>query len=200
IVECRIQLSERGDGLLNHRCHLTLVGYIAPDGKRLVACSNQFLGCGTHRFLVIVRQHDRSASFGEGFRRHQADARDGASNQRDFVLKRQVHDRSPSSCPFSKEMPSAQRPTNFCSSSGYRAPCTVIFEAALSISRRSWDVSSTPTAPTLSSNRSSLVVPGMGTIHGFCASSQARAICAGAAFLRSAGWRTRSTAAGFDFP
>jgi hypothetical protein len=31
----------------------------------------------------------------------------------------------------------AQRPTSFCRCSGYRAPCNVIFEAALSISRRS---------------------------------------------------------------
>ena len=32
-----------------------------------------------------------------------------------------------------------------------------------------------------SSKWSSLVVPGIGTIHGFCASSQASAICAGVA-------------------
>ena len=31
--------------------------------------------------------------------------------------------------------------------------------------------------------RDSLVVPGIGTIHGFCASSQASAICAGVALL-----------------
>ena len=34
-----------------------------------------------------------------------------------------------------------------------------------------------------SSRRWSFVVPGMGTIHGFCASSQASAICAGVAFF-----------------
>jgi len=37
-----------------------------------------------------------------------------------------------------------------------------------------------------SSKRSSFVVPGIGTIHGFWASSQASAICAGVAFFRSA--------------
>jgi hypothetical protein len=63
--------------------------------------------------------------------------------------------------------------------SGYLAPCTVIFEAALSISRRSSAVSSTAMAPMFSSRRCSLVVPGMGTIHGFCASNHASAICAG---------------------
>src|SRR5205814_4447884 len=63
--------------------------------------------------------------------------------------------------------------------SGYRAPCTVIFDAALSMSRRSSAVSSIAAAPMFSSSRCSFVVPGIGTIHGFCASSQASAICTG---------------------
>src|SRR5262249_1159276 len=70
----------------------------------------------------------------------------------------------------------AQRPVICSMFSGYRAPCTVIFEAALSISRRSSDVSSTETAPMFSSKRRSFVVPGIGTIHGFWARSQASAI------------------------
>src|SRR6266566_4107965 len=37
IVERSIQSSEGGDGLLNHRCHLTLVRYVAADGECLVA-------------------------------------------------------------------------------------------------------------------------------------------------------------------
>ena len=37
-----------------------------------------------------------------------------------------------------------------------------------------------------SSRRASFVVPGIGTIHGFWASSQASAICAGVAFFRAA--------------
>jgi hypothetical protein len=49
-------------------------------------------------------------------------------------------------------------------------------DAAFSMSRRSSDVSWTSAAPMFSSSRSSLRVPGMGTIHGFCASSQASAI------------------------
>ena len=49
-------------------------------------------------------------------------------------------------------------------------------ERALSISRRSAEVSSISAAPIFSTNRSSFRVPGMGTIHGFCASSQASAI------------------------
>ena len=41
--------------------------------------------------------------------------------------------------------------------------------------------SSSSAAPRFSSRRCSLVVPGIGTIHGFCASSQASATCAGVA-------------------
>ena len=39
----------------------------------------------------------------------------------------------------------------------------------------------------------------MGTIHGFCASSQASAICAGVAFFRAAILPSRSTRAWFAF-
>src|SRR6266699_6100750 len=42
-----------------------------------------------------------------------------------------------------------------------------------------------------------LVVPGIGTIHGFCASSHASAICAGVAFFCSAILPRRSTNALF---
>ena len=90
-----------------------------------------------------------------------------------------------------------QRPTSCCRCSGYRAPCTVILETALSISRRSSAVSSTAAAPMFSSRRCSFVVPGIGTIHGFCASSQASAIWAGVAFFRAAISPSRSTSAWF---
>ena len=48
-----------------------------------------------------------------------------------------------------------------------------------------------------SSRRCSFVVPGMGTIQGFWASSQASAICAGVALFRAAIVRSRSTRARF---
>jgi len=60
-----------------------------------------------------------------------------------------------------------QRPVIFSKSSGYRAPSTLIFEAALWMSRRSSGHSSTAAAPMFSSRRFSFVVPGIGTIHGF---------------------------------
>ena len=48
-----------------------------------------------------------------------------------------------------------------------------------------------------SSRRCSFVVPGIGTIHGFWASTQARAICAGVAPFRSATLSSSSTNARF---
>ena len=54
-------------------------------------------------------------------------------------------------------------------------------ETAASIAPRSPGVSSTSAAPRFSSSRCSFVVPGIGTIHGFCASSHASAIWAGVA-------------------
>src|SRR5439155_25469957 len=60
--------------------------------------------------------------------------------------------------------------------SDIRSPCTLILEKSVSISRRSADVSSTLIAPKFSFRWSRLRVPGIGTIHGFCARSQASAI------------------------
>ena len=59
---------------------------------------------------------------------------------------------------------------------GVPSALQVIWEAAVSISRRSSVVNSSLTAPRFSSRRCSFVVPGIGTIHGFWASSQASAI------------------------
>jgi hypothetical protein len=70
--------------------------------------------------------------------------------------------------------------------SEYRPPCAWI--CASEISPRSSAVSATSAAARFSSSRGSFVVPGIGTIHGFWASSQARATCAGVAPLRSATW------------
>jgi hypothetical protein len=55
----------------------------------------------------------------------------------------------------SSRLTAAQRPVGCSRCSGYRAPCTVIFEAASSISRRSSGVSSTATAPMFSSRPAS---------------------------------------------
>jgi hypothetical protein len=79
-----------------------------------------------------------------------------------------------------------------CALSEYRAPSGVISEAALSISSRSSGVSAMSADAMFSSSRWSFVVPGIGTIHGFCASSHASAICAGVAPFRSA-TRVRSS-------
>ena len=54
---------------------------------------------------------------------------------------------------------------------------------ALDLARDRRRSASTSAAPMFSSSRCSLVVPGIGTIQGCCASSQASAICAGVALL-----------------
>jgi hypothetical protein len=67
IVECRIQATEYGDGLLDHGCHLSLVGDIAADRNRLMAGGDQFLYGGANRILMDVRQRDGRSSLREGF-------------------------------------------------------------------------------------------------------------------------------------
>src|SRR5262249_48722342 len=67
-----------------------------------------------------------------------------------------------------------------------RAPCTVILEAAPSISRRSSLVSSTFTALRSSSRAPRFVLLRIGPIQRFGASSYASATCAGVDFLRAA--------------
>ena len=59
----------------------------------------------------------------------------------------------------------------------------LIFAKAASITSRSSADNTTSAAPRFSATRSSRRVPGIGTIQGFCASSQASAICAGVAPL-----------------
>jgi len=70
-------------------------------------------------------------------------------------------------------------------------------QAALSMSRRSAGVSATSAPPMFSSRRCRFVVPGMGTIHGFCARIHASAIWAGVASFRFAIPATTSTNARF---
>lgn len=65
------------------------------------------------------------------------------------------------------------------------------------MARRSSGVSSTAIAPKFSSRRCRFVVPGIGTIHGFCASSHAMAIWAGVAPFPAAIPPSRSTRAWF---
>jgi hypothetical protein len=71
----------------------------------------------------------------------------------------------------------------------------VIVAAAWSISRRSSADNSSVGAPMFSRKLAALRVPGMGTIHGRRASSQARAIWAGVARCRVAIRASRSTTA-----
>jgi hypothetical protein len=59
------------------------------------------------------------------------------------------------------------------------SPWTTIVASVYWMRSRSSVVSVTSALPRFSFSRCNLVVPGIGTIHGFCARSQANAICAG---------------------
>jgi hypothetical protein len=67
VVVRRIQATEGRYSLLDHCCHLSLVGDIAADRNRLVAGGDQFLCCGASRVLMDVRQRDGRSSLREGF-------------------------------------------------------------------------------------------------------------------------------------
>src|SRR6516164_4732987 len=75
----------------------------------------------------------------------------------------------------------------------------VIRDRASPICLRSSVLRDSFAAPMFSSRRCSLVVPGIGTIHGFCARSHASATCAGVAFLRAAISPSKSTTAWLAF-
>ena len=88
-----------------------------------------------------------------------------------------------------------QRSIIFCMASGYRSPWICTLAEAWSSSARSSEVRSRFADPKFSSRRSSRLVPGIGTIHGFCARSQESATWPTVAFLRSATLVTRLTRA-----
>ncbi len=73
----------------------------------------------------------------------------------------------------------------------------MIFDAASSMLARSSAVSLIEAAPLFSVSLCNFVVPGIGMIHGFCASNQANAIWAVVAFLLSAIFPSKSINAWF---
>lgn len=79
----------------------------------------------------------------------------------------------PPLCTAARRCRNAYLPVIFNAASGKRAPLILICVISLSIFARSALSSSRSTAPSFSSSRWSLVVPGIGEIHGCCASSQA---------------------------
>src|SRR6185503_13434057 len=77
---------------------------------------------------------------------------------------------------FSYFFMGASTPENTSTASGRRCPLTSIARTAEFNSETSGGVKRTPTAPLFSTMCCITVVPGIGTIHGFCAISQATAI------------------------
>ncbi len=84
---------------------------------------------------------------------------------------------------------------NTCTKSGRRAPRTSIAATARFSSVSSSGVKFTASEPIFSNICAICVVPGIGTIHGFCAISQASEIWAGVACFRSVQCFSKSTSA-----
>jgi len=61
IVIGRIQLSEGGDCLIDHRFYLSVVSHVAFDSEYLVAFGSQAFGRRADGVLVAVGQYDRGA-------------------------------------------------------------------------------------------------------------------------------------------
>jgi hypothetical protein len=74
IIERRVQPAEGGDGLLDHRRHLSLISNIATDANRLVTGGDQIIRGGAKRSLIDIRERDSSARHSEGLGRCQAHA------------------------------------------------------------------------------------------------------------------------------
>src|SRR5512145_803020 len=89
----------------------------------------------------------------------------------------------------------ASTPEKTSTESGSRAPRISMDETAAFSSATSDGVNAIDTPPIFSSICAICVVPGMGTIQGFCAISQANAICPGMACFRLAQLFTKSTSA-----
>ena len=89
----------------------------------------------------------------------------------------------------------ASTPEKTSTASGRRCPRISIAETDEFSSASSAGVNRTAAAPLFSSICAICVVPGMGTIHCFCAISHASAICAGVDCFRLAQLFTRSTSA-----
>ena len=74
-----------GDGAVDHRGDLVLVGDVAGDAEHLVPGGGQVVGGGAERVLVDVGEHDGGAGLGEGPGGGEAHAGAGAGDEGDLA-------------------------------------------------------------------------------------------------------------------
>ncbi len=96
IVVGRIEPPESSYRPFHHGFHLNVISDVALHGKSLVPPAGQFLDGGTHRILVRVGQHHRSARFGKSLRGGKTESGSGPGNEGNLVFKRDLHNGLPS--------------------------------------------------------------------------------------------------------
>src|SRR6266576_5756953 len=85
VIERRIEATEGGYSLRNHRCYLSLIRDVATDANRLVTGGNEFFCRSANRSLVDVCQRHRSSRLREISRSGQTHTRTRAGYECDFV-------------------------------------------------------------------------------------------------------------------
>src|SRR4051794_2598390 len=101
VVEGHVEAAVLGDGAVDERGDLILVGDVARDAERAVTEVGQLVGGGAKRLLVDVGEHHRGARCGESAGGAEPHAGAGAGAERDLAgeVVRRVHaDRPPAYC------------------------------------------------------------------------------------------------------
>jgi hypothetical protein len=91
VIVGRIEPPERSHGPLNQTFYLSVVGDVAADGESLVPQRGHFLGGRTYSLFIRIGEHDRSARFGESFRRREAQTGSGACDKSNLAFEGYVH-------------------------------------------------------------------------------------------------------------
>src|SRR5947209_13075539 len=101
VVEGHVEPAELGDGAIDARGDLILVGDIAPDRQHPMALGTQLVGRGAQRLLVDICEHHGGAALGERAGGVEPHAATCAGDEPDLAAEvvRRVHaDRPPAYC------------------------------------------------------------------------------------------------------
>ena len=85
VVECHVEAPEGGDGAVDHRRDLCLVGHVAGDSEHLMPGRLEVVGGGVEFGFVVGGEHDGGAGLGEGASGGEAHAGAGAGDEGDLA-------------------------------------------------------------------------------------------------------------------